>query len=57
MVAIDKDERLKDLGFQLLLTIHDEVIGQCPSENAEEVSKIIPEIMVKVGKDKNESAF
>lgn len=52
MIAIDKDPRLKELGFQLLLTIHDEVIGQCPSENAEEVAKIIPEIMVKVGGDK-----
>lgn len=52
MIAIDKDPRLKKLGFQLLLTIHDEVIGQCPSENAEEVAKIIPEIMTTVGGDK-----
>ena len=50
MIAIDKNERLKELGFQLLLTIHDEVIGQCPSENAEEVAKIIPEIMVEASK-------
>ena len=50
MINIDKDPRLKELGFQLLLTIHDEVIGQCPSENAEEVAKIIPEIMVESSK-------
>ena len=50
MIVIDKDPRLKELGFQLLLTIHDEVIGQCPSENAEEVAKIIPEIMVEASK-------
>ena len=52
MIAIDKDSRLNELGFELLLTVHDEVIGQCPAENAEEVAKIIPEIMVTVGKDK-----
>lgn len=52
MITIDKDSRLKELGFELLLTVHDEVIGQCPAENAEEVAKIIPEIMVTVGKDK-----
>lgn len=50
MINIDNDPRLKELGFQLLLTVHDEVIGQCPSENAEEVAKIIPEIMVESSK-------
>lgn len=52
MIALDRNPRLKELGFQLLLTIHDEVIGQCPSENAEEVAAILPEIMTKVGEDK-----
>lgn len=52
MLTIANDKRLKELGFQLLLTIHDEVIGQCPNENAEEVAKILPEIMTSVGGDK-----
>lgn len=52
MIAIDKNEELKALGVQLLLTIHDEVMVKCPSENAEAVSKIIPKIMINVGKDK-----
>lgn len=51
MIAIDKNERLKELGAKLLLTIHDEVIVECPSENAEEVASIIPKIMVDAGKD------
>lgn len=52
MLAIDKHPRLKELGFQLLMTIHDEVIGQCPSENAKEVAEIIPDIMIHVAGDK-----
>lgn len=52
MIAISRDKRLKELGFQLLMTIHDEVIGQCPSENAKEVAEILPQIMVSVGKDR-----
>jgi hypothetical protein len=52
MIAIDRDTRLRELGFQMLMTIHDEIIGQCPSENAEEVAKIIPDIMTHVAGDK-----
>ena len=40
MINVDKDPRLKELGFELLIPVHDELIGQCPVENAEEVSKI-----------------
>ena len=52
LIAISKNEELRELGFQPLLTIHDEVIGQCPSENAKRVAEIIPQIMVDVGKEK-----
>ena len=51
MIVIDKDPKLKELGVKLLLTIHDEVIVECPSENAEKVAEIIPKIMVDAGKD------
>ena len=46
MINVDKDPRLKELGFELLIPVHDELIGQCPEENAEEVSKILPQIMI-----------
>lgn len=52
MLAIDRSPELKALGVQLLLTIHDEVMVKCPTENAEQVAKMIPEIMISVGKDK-----
>lgn len=46
MINVDKNPRLKELGFELLIPVHDELIGQCPKENAEEVSKILPQIMI-----------
>lgn len=52
MITIDKDPEMKNLGVQLLLTIHDEVIVQCPTENAEKVAELIPIIMTNVAKDK-----
>lgn len=51
MIEIDKNERLKQLDFHLLLTIHDEIIGECPEENAEEVQSILPKIMIKVAEE------
>lgn len=52
MITIANHKELNELGFQLLLTVHDEVIGICPSENAKKVAEIIPQIMVSVGKEK-----
>ena len=46
MVNIDRDKELNELGFELLLTIHDEIIGQCPIENADRVSELLPQMMV-----------
>ena len=53
MIAIDRDPLLKELGFGLLLTIHDEVLGECPEETAEEAAKRLTEIMVNVAKENN----
>ena len=51
MVNVDKNEKLKKLGFRLLLTIHDELIGECPAENAEKVGEILSDLMVGAAKD------
>ena len=40
----DSDE-LKRLGFKLVMQVHDEVIGECPKENAEEAGVILTSIM------------
>lgn len=46
MVAIFNDEEMKRLGFRLLIPVHDELLGECPAENAEAVSKRLSELMI-----------
>ena len=45
MVKLHRDAELKQLGFKLLLQIHDEVILEGPSENAEEALKRVVLVM------------
>lgn len=51
MIAIDADKKLKELGYRMLIPIHDEILGEAPEEHAEECSKIVSKIMVDVNKD------
>ena len=39
MILVGNDERLKELGFRLLIPVHDELIAECPKENAKKCSK------------------
>lgn len=45
MLKVDQDELLNNLGFRLLIQVHDEVIGECPDQNAEKVAKRLVELM------------
>jgi DNA polymerase I-like protein with 3'-5' exonuclease and polymerase domains len=45
MIALNKDERLKELGFRMLVPIHDEILAECPEENAAEVVPRFAKIM------------
>lgn len=45
MVAISRDEKLRELGFRMLIPIHDEIIGECPIENAKECKERFKYIM------------
>lgn len=45
MIELYNNQRLKDLGFRLLIPVHDEVIAECPEENAKECSKLLAETM------------
>lgn len=49
MVAIGHNERFRELGGQMLLTIHDEVIAEIPKENAKEGAKLMESLMKEVG--------
>lgn len=44
-VKIHKCERLKELGFRLLIPVHDEFIGECPEENAKECKELFAQCM------------
>lgn len=39
MIAVGNDEKLKELGFRLLIPVHDELIAECPKETAKEASE------------------
>jgi DNA polymerase I-like protein with 3'-5' exonuclease and polymerase domains len=48
MLAVGQDQRIKALGGKLLLTVHDELILECPKETAVQVTKYVIEDMVGV---------
>lgn len=50
MLAIHRDEELNRLGFKLAVTVHDEVLGECPLENADQVEKRLAEVMIDSAK-------
>ena len=50
MIAIDKDPILNSLDFHLLITVHDEVIGECPYENREKAAARLTEVMIDSAK-------
>lgn len=50
MINIYNNNRLKELGFRLLIQVHDEVIGECPKENAKEAFDLVSKIMIQSAK-------
>ena len=46
MILVGKDQRIKDLGGKLLLTVHDELITSAPKENAVQIAKYLVEDMM-----------
>ena len=47
MVALYNHEELNKLGFRLLMSVHDENIGECPIENVKRVTELLSEVMIK----------
>ena len=47
MIQINNSEELKARSAHLVMTIHDEVMLECPDLYAEEVSEILPKIMIE----------
>lgn len=51
MLLVGNDVKLKEWGFRLLLTVHDELIGECPKENAKQVAERFSALMIEAAKD------
>ena len=54
MILVGNDERLKELGFKLLIPVHDELIAECPEENAKECKERFAMLMSEAAKSKLE---
>lgn len=45
MIYVSRNKRMNELGFRLLIQVHDELIGECPEENMKECSELLASIM------------
>jgi DNA polymerase I-like protein with 3'-5' exonuclease and polymerase domains len=50
-IEIHKNKRLRELGFKLLVPVHDEFLGECPIENAKECAELFSKCMSDAAKD------
>lgn len=50
MILVGNDKRLKELGFRLLIPVHDELIAECPEENVKECSERFAQLMSEAAK-------
>lgn len=46
LVALYNHKELRELGFRLLMSVHDENIGECPKENVARVTELLSEVMI-----------
>ena len=45
MIDLRANEQLRELGFRMLIPVHDEIIAECPEENAKECAKLLADTM------------
>ena len=45
MIELHNNQRLRELGFRMLIPVHDEIIAECPIENAKECSELLAQVM------------
>jgi DNA polymerase I-like protein with 3'-5' exonuclease and polymerase domains len=50
-INIYNNKRLRELGFRLLVPIHDEYLAECPEENAKECAELFSQCMCEAAKD------
>ena len=52
LIAVDNNKELKDLGFQLIVPVHDEILAQCPLANIKRCKELFTYEMSNAAKDK-----
>lgn len=57
MIAINSDPIMKELDFHLIIQVHDEVIGECPIENAKKCTERLSYLMREAPKGMIELPF
>ena len=52
LIAVGTNKELKDLGFQLIVPVHDEILAQCPLANVKRCKEIFTYEMSNAARDK-----
>ena len=50
-IELYNNEELKELGFRMLIPVHDEIIAECPIQNVKRCAELMSYCMVHAGKD------
>ena len=50
MILVGNDKRLKELGFRVLIPVHDELIAECREDNVKECSERFAQLMSEAAK-------
>mgnify|MGYP003082256682 FL=1 len=51
MIRVHEDKELRDLGFHLMIPVHDELLGELPKENAKRGAERLTEVMIEAAAD------
>jgi DNA polymerase-1 len=51
MIKLYNNQELRDLGFKMLIPIHDEILAECPKENAKRCGALMEQMMIDAAKD------
>ena len=52
LVRLYQNEELTNLGFKLVMTVHDEIIGQVPYENRQRAGELLSKIMIETSAER-----
>lgn len=52
MLRISQNKRLREIGFRIIVPVHDEIIGEAPKEHAIEARDLLEKIMIEASAEK-----